>query len=59
MLRNMTQRILVVDDEPAVSDLLAYNLRKAHYEALVAADGREALRLVQESSEGSIFFSFL
>ena len=38
----MTPRILVVDDEPAVTDLLAYNLRKAHYEVLTAADGREA-----------------
>lgn len=41
----MTYRILVVDDEPAVTDLLAYNLRKALYEVLIAADGREALRL--------------
>jgi len=39
----MPQRILVVDDEPAVTDLLAYNLRKAHYEVLTAANGREAL----------------
>jgi DNA-binding response OmpR family regulator len=45
----MTQRILVVDDEPAVSDLLAYNLRKSHFEVLVAADGREALRLARDS----------
>jgi len=27
----MPPRILVVDDEPAVTELLAYNLRKAHY----------------------------
>jgi two-component system, OmpR family, response regulator VicR len=39
----MAQKILVVDDEPAVSDLLAYNLRKAGYEVLTAADGHEAL----------------
>jgi two-component system alkaline phosphatase synthesis response regulator PhoP len=45
----MTQRILVVDDEPAVSDLLAYNLRKSHFEVLVAADGREALRLARDA----------
>ena len=44
----MTHRILVVDDEPAVTDLLAYNLRKAHYEVLTAADGRTALRLAGE-----------
>jgi DNA-binding response OmpR family regulator len=41
----MSPRILVVDDEAAVSDLLAYNLRKAHYEVDLAADGRSALRL--------------
>jgi DNA-binding response OmpR family regulator len=44
----MTQRILVVDDEPSVTDLLAYNLRKALYDVLIAADGREALRLAGE-----------
>ena len=44
----MTHRILVVDDEPSVTDLLAYNLRKAHYDISSAADGREALRLARE-----------
>ena len=44
----MTHRILVVDDEPSVSDLLAYNLRKAHYEVSLAADGKTALRLASE-----------
>jgi two-component system alkaline phosphatase synthesis response regulator PhoP len=39
----MTFRILVVDDEPAVCDLLAYNLRKAHYDVMIASDGQEAL----------------
>jgi DNA-binding response OmpR family regulator len=45
----MSTRILVVDDEPAVTDLLAYNLRAAHFDVLVAADGREALRLAREA----------
>jgi len=44
----MTHRILVVDDEPAVTNLLAYNLRKALYDVSIAADGREALRLTGE-----------
>jgi DNA-binding response OmpR family regulator len=55
----MTQRILVVDDEPAVSDLLAYNLRKAHFEVLVAADGREALRLAGETSPDLILLDLM
>jgi two-component system, OmpR family, alkaline phosphatase synthesis response regulator PhoP len=44
----MPARILVVDDEPSVIDLLAYNLRKAGYEVLLAANGREALRLADQ-----------
>lgn len=43
----MTRRILVVDDEPAVTNLLAYNLRKAHYEVLVAGDGHQALDIAR------------
>ncbi len=43
----MSPTILIVDDEPAVSDLLAYNLRKSHYEVLTAADGLEAVRLAR------------
>jgi DNA-binding response OmpR family regulator len=53
------RRILVVDDEPAVTDLLAYNLRKAHYEVLVAADGRAALRLAQESKPHLILLDLM
>jgi DNA-binding response OmpR family regulator len=55
----MTQRILVVDDEPAVSDLLAYNLRKAHFDVMIAADGREALRLAGEASPDLILLDLM
>lgn len=44
----MSYRILVVDDEPSVTDLIAYNLRKALYDVQVASDGRTALRLARE-----------
>jgi DNA-binding response OmpR family regulator len=55
----MSASILVVDDEPAVTDLLAYNLRKAGYEILLAADGREALRLVRQSSPDLILLDLM
>jgi len=42
-------KILVVDDEPAVTDLLVYNLRKSGYETLVAANGRAALSLARQT----------
>ncbi len=55
----MKQRILVVDDEPAVSDLLAYNLQKAYYEVFLAPDGREALRLAREKSPDLILLDLM
>lgn len=55
----MTQRILVVDDEPAVSDLLAYNLRKAHYDVVIAADGQEALKEARQSSPDLILLDLM
>jgi len=59
MLLLMTHRILVVDDEPAVTDLLAYNLRKAHYEVMVANDRHEALRLAYEASPDLILLDLM
>ena len=55
----MPQRILVVDDEPAVTDLLAYNLRKAHYEVLVAADGRQALQQARAEAPDLILLDLM
>ena len=55
----MSPCILVVDDEPAVTDLLAYNLRKAHYDVLVAADGREALRLARDPQPDLILLDLM
>jgi two-component system response regulator VicR len=55
----MTQRILIVDDEPAVSDLLAYNLRKAHYEVVSAADGQEALQKARQTSPDLILLDLM
>ena len=39
----MVHKILVVDDEVAVTDLISYNLEKALYDVLVAHDGEAAL----------------
>jgi DNA-binding response OmpR family regulator len=44
----MALKVLVVDDEPAVSGLLVYNLHKAGYETQVAADERTALLASQQ-----------
>lgn len=39
----MSAQILIVDDEPPIVDVLAYNLKRANYEVLIARDGKEAL----------------
>mgnify|MGYP000970338956 CR=1 FL=1 len=55
----MSKTILIVDDEPAVTDLLAYNLRKANYEVLTACDGREALERARQSSPDLILLDLM
>jgi two-component system response regulator VicR len=39
----MSAKILVVDDEPPIVDVLVYNLKRNNYEVIVARDGEEAL----------------
>ncbi len=42
-------RVLVVDDEPDITGLVAYHLAKAGYRVLTAANGRQALDTVREA----------
>ncbi|HEX6643130.1 MAG TPA: response regulator transcription factor [Gemmatimonadales bacterium] len=44
----MTHRILVVDDEPDITALVAYHLAKAGYRVSTAPTGPEALRAARE-----------
>ncbi len=39
----MCAKILVVDDEAPIIDVLSYNLKKANYEVVIARDGEEAI----------------
>lgn len=48
-MSGQTPRILLVDDEQSVQELLSYPLRKDGYEVVQAADGKEALELFGES----------
>lgn len=43
----MTHRVLVVDDESDITELLTYNFRDAGYEVLTAGDGMAAVSLAQ------------
>ena len=44
----MPAKILIVDDEPAIVDVLSYNLKRANYQVLIARDGEEALAKARE-----------
>lgn len=47
--------ILVADDEPLLTDLLAFRLSARGYEVVVAGDGREALlRLADSAPDGVV-----
>ncbi len=40
-------RILIIEDERGLSDVLSYNLQREGYDTVVANDGREGLRKAQ------------
>lgn len=44
----MEKRILVVDDEKPIADILQFNLKKEGYDVYCAYDGNEALKMVEE-----------
>jgi DNA-binding response OmpR family regulator len=47
MGRKTDHKILVVDDERSITDLIEYNLERNGYQVVVARDGRQALRLAE------------
>ncbi|WP_277584068.1 response regulator YycF [Psychrobacillus antarcticus] len=44
----MSKKILVVDDEKPIADILQFNLKKEGYQVVCAYDGDEALKKVEE-----------
>ena len=46
----MAKKVLIVDDEKAIVDILEYNLQKEDYETLKAYDGAEGLRMIREEN---------
>ncbi len=43
-----TARILIVDDEPSITEFVSYAMQKEGYETDVASDGETALKLLEE-----------
>lgn len=46
----MGQRVLIVDDEAAIVELVAYNLTREGFDVLVSHDGAEALKIARRES---------
>jgi two-component system phosphate regulon response regulator PhoB len=55
----MSPRILVVEDEDALSTLLQYNLEKDGYEVALAADGEDALTQVAEQAPDLVILDWM
>lgn len=52
-------KVLIVDDEPDILDLLAYNLETEGYEVLRANNGSEALEIVQKTKPDLILMDVM
>ncbi len=52
-------KILVVDDEPPIVEMLAYNLKRANYQVVVARDGEEALVLARREQPDLIVLDLM
>ena len=53
------QKILVVDDEKPISDIVKFNLTKEGYEVITAYDGEEALEKVEDDSPDLILLDLM
>lgn len=55
----MTQRILVVDDEPDITALVAYHLAKAGFRVSTAANGPDALKAAREEKPDIVILDLM
>lgn len=55
----MTPHVLVVEDEDALAELLQYNLKKEGFRVSLAADGDEAMILVEERQPDVIVLDWM
>ncbi len=53
------KKILVVEDEKAIADILVFNLQREGYDTLVAYDGTEGLRRALEDTPDLILLDVM
>lgn len=54
-----TKRILVVEDDADIRDLLAYRLRRARFEVVVAIDGLAALEALEKKTPDVVLLDWM
>ncbi|WP_318241663.1 response regulator transcription factor [Sporosarcina quadrami] len=52
-------KILIVDDEQPIRTLLDYNLKQSNYETVMAADGKEAILMVESENPDLILLDLM
>ena len=52
-------KILIVDDEAPIIDVLSYNLKQAHYQVVAAWDGEQALALARREQPDLIILDLM
>ena len=58
-MSNLQPRVLIVEDEPPLVELLSYNLEKAGFQIHIARDGEEALLAVEERKPDLILLDWM
>lgn len=55
----MPRKVLIVDDEKTIVDILRFNLKKEGYDTACAYDGREGLRMAREENPDLILLDIM
>lgn len=55
----MSSRVLIIEDDPSIVEMLRYNLEKSGFEPLVAMDGEEGVMMVEEESPDLVVLDWM
>jgi len=58
-MASLGEKVLIVDDEPTILDLLEFHLKREGYETLRAKDGPEALAIWEREDPGAVILDVM
>lgn len=47
-MSKMSKKIMVVDDDPTIREIIAFNLKKRGFQVVLASNGAEAIKILSE-----------